>query len=84
MKFVEYLKKRLHPKHPLLRLNKNFIEITPKELDDICKCLIIKELLHEPLNPLERLGVDLLLGSVGVDSDNKEAVRSLYEYLAKN
>lgn len=82
MKLTDYIRQKLHGKHPLLRLNKMFIEPTVEELNAICNWIDAKEITREPLNPLERIGMDLLLGSIGVDSDNKEQVKSLYEFLA--
>lgn len=84
MKLTDYLRSKLHKEHPLLRLNKPFIEPTPQELEKILRFIDYKEFMMDSLNPLERLGMDLILGSVGVDSDNKEQVKSLLEYLDKN
>ncbi len=81
MKLSTYVKEYLSGPHPLLRLTKPFIEPSKKEFENICKQLDIMELGLDEINPLERLGLDLILSSVYVDTDKKEELKKLMDYL---
>lgn len=86
MKLSKYIQNNLHKKHPTLRLSKPFIEPTLEEMEALYKHLDLRseECFATPLNPLERFGLDLVLGSVGIDTDNKKQVAELMVYLAQN
>lgn len=57
------------------------MEIDQKEFDSIMKRLDVLEYGLEPLNSLERLGVDILLEAIYIDSNNKKEIAKLMEYL---
>lgn len=86
MKLSEYLKDHIPTANTggyLLRRTRpvNFVEIYPKEFDSIMKQLDILELGLEPMNPLERLGIDMLLEALYIDTNDKPAVAKLMAFL---
>jgi hypothetical protein len=83
MKLSTYIKEHFSDKKPLLRLTTpSFIEPSSAEMERIYKQLDLMESgLGGNINPLERLGLDLLLSSVYVNLSDKKEIRKLQEYL---
>ena len=79
MKLSAHIRNTLHKKHPLLRLTVPFIEPTVEEMEKVYRYLDLADTLQIPLNPLERLGLDLLLSSIQINK--KEDIKKLMEYL---
>ncbi len=72
MTLADYIRDYFGDKAVLLRLTKPFLEIPKKEFEEILDYIELKELLLqaelETINPLERLGLDLILSTMCVNS----------------